>query len=67
MVSLFPFLLLTFGLAWGILALYIFRGEAMTRLAGELTGSPVIPVSISRWLLLWRGSTEKKCSRGMVR
>jgi uncharacterized protein len=36
--SLAPFLLITFGLGWGILALFIFLPEQMTRLFGELTG-----------------------------
>jgi hypothetical protein len=36
--SLAPFLLITFGLAWGILALFIFLPEPMTGLFGELTG-----------------------------
>ncbi len=37
-VSLVPFLLITFGLAWGILALFIFFSEQMTRIFGALTG-----------------------------
>jgi len=37
-VSLVPFLLITFGLAWGILALFIFFPEPMRELFGELTG-----------------------------
>lgn len=36
--SLVPFLLITFGLAWGILALFIFFQDQMTSLFGELTG-----------------------------
>lgn len=36
--SLWPFLLMAFGLAWGILALFIFLPEPMNRLFGELTG-----------------------------
>jgi uncharacterized protein len=35
---LVPFLLITFALAWGILGLFIFLPEQMTRLFGELTG-----------------------------
>lgn len=38
-VSIFPFLLITFGLAWGILALFIFLTEPMTRIFGQLTGN----------------------------
>jgi uncharacterized protein len=38
LASLAPFLLITFGLGWGILALFIFLPEQMTRLFGELTG-----------------------------
>ncbi len=36
--SLIPFLLITFGLAWGILALFIFLPEQMTAVFGKLTG-----------------------------
>jgi len=36
--SLIPFLLITFGLAWGILALFIFLPGQMTEIFGELTG-----------------------------
>lgn len=36
--ALFPFLLISFGLAWGILALYIFCPNRMATLVGELTG-----------------------------
>ena len=37
-ISLVPFLLITFGLAWGILALFIFLTDQMTEIFGELTG-----------------------------
>ena len=37
-ISLVPFLLITFGLAWGILALFIFLPNQMTEIFGELTG-----------------------------
>ncbi len=36
--SLVPFLIVSFGLAWGILALFIFLPERTTALFGELTG-----------------------------
>jgi uncharacterized protein len=36
--ALVPFLLVAFGLAWGILALFIFLNEQMTALFGALTG-----------------------------
>jgi uncharacterized protein len=36
--SLVPFLLITFGLGWGIMALFILLPEQMTRVFGELTG-----------------------------
>jgi membrane protease YdiL (CAAX protease family) len=36
--SLLPFLLIAFGLAWGIVALFIFLPDQMTSLFGELTG-----------------------------
>ncbi|MGB5423092.1 MAG: CPBP family intramembrane glutamic endopeptidase [Desulfobacterales bacterium] len=37
-ISLLPFLLIAFGLAWGILALFIFLSDQMTEIFGELTG-----------------------------
>jgi len=37
-ISLVPFLLFAFGLAWGILALFIFLPDPMTGMFGELTG-----------------------------
>lgn len=37
-ISLIPFLLITFGLAWGIIALFIFLPNQMNPLFGELTG-----------------------------
>jgi membrane protease YdiL (CAAX protease family) len=33
-----PFLIIAFGIAWGILALYIFQPELMTKTFGNLTG-----------------------------
>jgi uncharacterized protein len=36
--SLTPFLLITFGLAWGIFALFIFLPAQMIRMFGEITG-----------------------------
>jgi len=38
-LSLIPFLLITFGLAWGILALFIFLPDQMTATFGRLTGN----------------------------
>ena len=37
-ISVVPFLLIAFGLAWGILALFIFLPDKMTGIFGELTG-----------------------------
>jgi len=37
-VSIVPFLLIAFGLTWGILSLFIFLTGTMTKLVGELTG-----------------------------
>ena len=37
-ISLVPFLLIAFGLAWGILALFIFLPDQTTEIFGELTG-----------------------------
>jgi len=37
-ISLIAFLLITFGLAWGIVALFIFLPDQMTALFGELSG-----------------------------
>lgn len=36
--ALIPFLLITFGVAWGILALFIFLPDKMTEIFGKLTG-----------------------------
>jgi hypothetical protein len=36
--ALVPFLLIAFGVAWGVLGLFILRPEMMTRLFGPLTG-----------------------------
>jgi membrane protease YdiL (CAAX protease family) len=38
LASLLPFLLIAFGLAWSIVALFIFQSEFMTRTFGNLTG-----------------------------
>ena len=38
-ISLIPFLLITFMLTWGLLALYIFLPDHMSSLFGELTGN----------------------------
>jgi membrane protease YdiL (CAAX protease family) len=37
--ALIPFLLITFGIAWGVLALYIFLPEQMVSIFGEISGS----------------------------
>jgi len=37
-ISLLPYLIITFGLAWGILALFILFPDWMTSLVGQLTG-----------------------------
>ena len=37
-ISLLPFLLITFGLAWGILSLFILLPDQMSSLFGGLTG-----------------------------
>ncbi|MEA1895836.1 MAG: CPBP family intramembrane glutamate endopeptidase, partial [Euryarchaeota archaeon] len=37
-LSFIPFLLITFGLAWTILALFIFLPNQMVGIFGELTG-----------------------------
>ena len=36
--SLTPFMLITFGLAWGVLGLFIFFPEQMIGMFGKLTG-----------------------------
>ncbi len=38
-LALVPFLMITFGLAWGILGLYVFLPQQMARLFGQLTGN----------------------------
>lgn len=37
-MALVPFLLITFGLAWGIIGLYLFLTEPMVALFGQLSG-----------------------------
>ncbi|MGD9333179.1 MAG: CPBP family intramembrane metalloprotease [Desulfobacterales bacterium] len=37
--SIFPFVAISFGLAWGILGLYVFLPERMAQLFGQLTGN----------------------------
>ena len=37
--SFIPFLLISFGLAWGVLGLYIFMAKPMEAVFGQLTGS----------------------------
>jgi membrane protease YdiL (CAAX protease family) len=37
-ITLVPFLIIAFGLAWGILALFIFLPDQMTSIFGQLTG-----------------------------
>lgn len=41
--ALLPFLLITFGLAWGILALFIFLPERMTALFHFQLNNPIWP------------------------
>lgn len=38
-VSFAPFLLISFGIAWGVLGLYIFLPDLMVRVFGQLTGN----------------------------
>ncbi len=38
-VHIFPFLLISFAIAWGVLGLYIFLPDAMERMFGQLSGS----------------------------
>ena len=45
--SLFPFVLITFGIAWGVLAMYIFLPDQMAAWLGELTGQyPLFYLSV---------------------
>ncbi len=39
MISLVPFLLITFVIAWGILGLYVFNNEGMKKTFGQLSGN----------------------------
>ena len=41
-ISIVPFLLITFLISWGILALYIFLSEPMTKLFGQLSGNHLL-------------------------
>jgi len=61
MVSLAPFLLITFVIAWGILALYIFLPDQMAGAFGQLTGQHPLfflavwaPASAAFILVLYR-------------
>ncbi|MDY7014258.1 MAG: type II CAAX endopeptidase family protein [Cyanobacteriota bacterium] len=46
-ISLVPFLLITFGLTWGILALFILLPKQMTAIFGELSGQhPLFIVAV---------------------
>ncbi|MCF7814622.1 MAG: CPBP family intramembrane metalloprotease [Candidatus Cloacimonetes bacterium] len=38
-VSLVPFFLITFVIAWGVLGLYVFYNEGMTKVFGQLSGT----------------------------
>lgn len=45
--SLFPLVLITFGIAWGVLAMYIFLPDQMAAWFGELTGQhPLFYLSV---------------------
>jgi len=39
MISMVPYLIITFGIAWGIMGLYIFLPEQMSAMFGELSGT----------------------------
>src|SRR6056297_2738061 len=39
LLTLLPYLLITFGITWGIVALYIFLPELSVEIFGELTGN----------------------------
>lgn len=61
LASLLPFVLITFGLAWGIIALYIFLPAPMAGVFGELTGQHPLfylavyaPAIAALSLVLWR-------------
>jgi hypothetical protein len=45
--ALIPYILITFGLAWAILGLYIFLPDKMNGIFGEITGQhPLIFLSV---------------------
>jgi len=58
--ALVPFLLLTFAIAWGILAAFIFLPETMAGLFGEITGQhplfylAVWAPAISAFIIIFR-------------
>ncbi len=72
--SLTPFLMISFGLAWGILALYIFLPEGMASVFGQLTGNhplfflAVYAPAIAAFIMVARtgGVRGLKCFLGRV-
>ncbi|MDH3262416.1 MAG: CPBP family intramembrane metalloprotease, partial [Paracoccaceae bacterium] len=60
-----PYLLVTFGIAWAVLGLYIFLPEPMSRLFGAISGSHPLfvlavwaPAIAAFALVLWTGGAQ---------
>jgi membrane protease YdiL (CAAX protease family) len=70
---LLPFLIITFGIAWGILGLYIFLPEQMTGIFGEITGMhplfflAVYAPAISAFIVIFYRSGIKGLRRYLTR
>lgn len=47
-VALVPFLLVAFGVAWGLVSCYIFLPEQMTTRFGEISGSRLCHLFVCR-------------------
>jgi len=67
LASLVPFLIITFGLTWGILALYIFLPDPMAAVFGEISGThplfylathapAIAALTIVLWKTRWDGT-----------
>ncbi len=74
--ALLPFLLITFALAWGVLALFLFLPEQMTGLFGQLSGRhplfflAVYAPAIAAWIIVARhagpGGFRRYLSRALL-
>lgn len=71
--SFIPYLAITFGLAWGILALFLFLPDLMTRLFGALSGNhplfflAVYAPAIGALTIVWRAEGASGFRRFVAR